>query len=102
MFWIGNEELQADKEGDMMVDLVDDEVVPYKAAMCDHPDGGCDTFFYSKHHSCSPNIPHNKVCILFTCLFNFKLFFSTMFVYFRSFPSMDHFEDRYSFVNKNW
>jgi hypothetical protein len=38
----------------MTVDLVDVEVDPYEAAMRNHPDGGCDTFFHSKHHSCGP------------------------------------------------
>ena len=58
----------------MTVHLVEEEVDPYKAAMCDHTDGGCDTFFHSKHHNCSPNL-YNEVCILFICLLNFRLFF---------------------------
>jgi hypothetical protein len=96
----GNKEPQADKEGDMTVDLVDEEVDPDKAAMRDHSNGGCETLLHSKPHSCSPNIPHNEVCILFTYLFNFRLsvtfqsyrFFIT-FVRVPSFP--------YSSINKN-
>jgi hypothetical protein len=57
-----------------MVDLVEEEVDPYEAAMRDHPDGGCDTFFHSKHHNCGPNL-YNEVCILFICLLNFRSFF---------------------------
>jgi hypothetical protein len=60
----------------MTVDLVDNEVDRYKPTMRDHPDGGFDMFFRSKSHNCSPNIPHNKVCIIFTYLFNFRPFFS--------------------------
>jgi hypothetical protein len=59
----------------MIIDLVNEEVDPYKAAMRNHLDGGCETLLYSKPHSCSPSILHNKVYILFTCLFNFRLVF---------------------------
>jgi hypothetical protein len=66
----GNEELQADKEGDVAVDLVHKEFDSYQAAISDHPVGNCDSFLHSKPHNCSPNILHNKVCIIFTFLFN--------------------------------
>jgi hypothetical protein len=68
----------------MIVDLVIDEVDPYKAAMHNHPNGGYDTFFHSKRHKCGSNILHGEVCILFTCLFNFKPFFSFWLAHFIS------------------
>jgi hypothetical protein len=71
----GNEEPHAEMEGHMVVDLLAHEVDPYEDAMRDDLDGGCDAFFPSKPQSCGPNISHNKVCILFTCLFNFRLVF---------------------------
>jgi hypothetical protein len=68
----GNEELYAEMEGDKAVDLVAHDVNPYKDAMRDDLDGGSVAFLPSKPQSSGPNIPHNKVCIHFTCLFNFK------------------------------
>ena len=71
----GNKEPQANKEGDITVDLVDEEVDPDKAAMCNHSNGGCETLLHSKPHSCGPSILYNEVCIIFTYLFNFRSFF---------------------------
>jgi hypothetical protein len=59
-------------EGDKAVDLLAHDVDPYEDAMCNDPDGGSHAFFPSKSQSFDPNIPHGKVCIHFTCLFNFK------------------------------
>jgi hypothetical protein len=70
-----NVEPHAEKEGHMAVDLLAHEVDPYEDAMRDNPDGSCDAFFPSRPHSCGPNILHNKVGILFTCLFNFRSVF---------------------------
>jgi hypothetical protein len=82
----GSKDSQIDTEGNMNVDLVDYKVNPYKEAlqMCDLPDGGGKTFFHLERHNCSPNIPYDEVCILFTCLYNFKafLFFYSIFLLF--------------------
>ena len=59
----------------MAVDLLAHKVDPYEDAMPNNPCGSCDAFFPSRPHSCSPNISHDKVCIFFACLFNFRLVF---------------------------
>jgi hypothetical protein len=59
-------------EGDKAVDLSAHDVDPYKDAMRNNPDGGFHAFLPSKPQSFDPNIPHDEVCIHFTCLFNFK------------------------------
>jgi hypothetical protein len=79
----GDEEPQADREGNVTIDLVDYEVDPYEAAMHDHPDGGADSFFRSEHHNGRPNIPHDEVSILFTCLINLRQLISLSSVFFR-------------------
>jgi hypothetical protein len=33
-------------------------------------------FFHLENHNRCPNIPHDKVCIALTCLYNFRPFFS--------------------------
>lgn len=73
----GSKDSQIDKEGNVEVDLVDYKVDPYKEAlrMYDLPDGGGKTFFHLERHNCSPNIPYDEVCIFFTYLNNFMLFF---------------------------
>jgi hypothetical protein len=95
----GGEEAQADREGNVMVDLIDYKVDPYKAAIRDHPDGGANSFFQLERHSGGPNIPHDKMNILLTCLsviFLVVSFSSTKFVCCRSFSYIDRFDDRYS------
>jgi hypothetical protein len=61
----------------MKDDLVDYKVDPFEEAqqMCDLPDGGGDTFFSLEHQNSIPNIQYNELCILFTCLYNFRPFF---------------------------
>jgi hypothetical protein len=71
-FGQGNEEPHAEMEGHKAVDLVAHNVDPYEDAMREDPDGGSVAFLPSKPQSSSPNIPHDMVCIHFTCLFNFK------------------------------
>ena len=63
-------------EGHKAVELVAHNVDPYKDAMRDNPDGGFIAFLPSNPKSSGPNIPHNNLCIHFTCLFNFRLIFS--------------------------
>jgi hypothetical protein len=71
----GNEEPHAEMEGHKAVDLVAHDVDPYEDAMRDNPDGGSIAFLPSKPQSSGPNIPHDKVCIHFTYLFNFRSVF---------------------------
>jgi hypothetical protein len=68
----GHEEQHAEMEGDKAVDLLADDVDPYEDAMRDNTDGGFHAFFPSKSQSVDPNIPHGKVCIHLSYLFNFK------------------------------
>ena len=98
----GCKELQADREGDMKDDLVDYKVDPFEEAqqLYDLLDGGGDTFFSLECQNSIPNIQHNELCIIFTCLYNFRPFFFNFpfssFVHFYSFSYMAHFDDRYS------
>jgi hypothetical protein len=68
----GHEEQHAEMEGDKAVDLLVDDVDPYKDAMHNDSDGGFHAFPLSKSQSIDPNIPHGEVCIHLSWLFNFK------------------------------
>ena len=69
----GNKELHVENKGHMTVDLLAHKVDPYEDAICNDPNGGCDAFFPSRPHSYGFDILHEKICIFFTCLFNFRL-----------------------------
>ena len=49
------------------------DVDHYEDAMHDDADGGFHAFLALKPQSFYTNIPHNKICIYFTCSFNLKL-----------------------------
>ena len=69
----GNEEQHTELESSKAIKLLAHNVDPYKDAVRNDPDGGFHAFLASKLQSFDPNIPHDEVCIYFTCLFNFKL-----------------------------
>ena len=69
----GNEKQHAKKEGDEAIDLLAHDVDPYEDAMRNDANGGFHAFLLLKPQSFDTNIPYNKVCIYFTCLFNLKL-----------------------------
>jgi hypothetical protein len=68
----GNEGQPTQMVDQKAVHSLADDVDPYEDAMRDDPDVGFHAFLPSKPQSFDPNIPHDKVCIYSTCLFNFK------------------------------
>jgi hypothetical protein len=75
----GDEDLQANREGNMKVELVDYEVDPYEEAlwMYNLPDGGGETFFCSEIHNQDPTSRTTRCASFSLAYIIFGHFFSS-------------------------
>ena len=69
----GGQNLHAQEEHNMLLDVVDYEIDVYEAAMCNPSNGGTDAFFCLEHSGKAASVPHDKVYLFFPFFHSVKM-----------------------------